>query len=963
MKKQRCMMTIVLALLMIPSSCFPLQAALTGSPESKTDRFDNMFQKIRNMTLGDGSPNYDEYYMTRNMEMALRTVKNTNQTGYWDTLQKGGDNRAYLWKGYTNASSDTEINALYGRIFYMVKVYAIQGDANPKNIAYNSLYHNADLKRDIIGALDWMYANRYNENMSRSENWYNYEIAIPLTLQGILFALYPDLTQAQVQKYLRPVLAFSGDPNILSDGRIAYSANRIEKCYIVAQSGLLLKDSGMLELARDAMSDRTNTATSRHGANSIFSYRESGDGMYRDGTLIQHSNITYNGSYGVTLLYTLSKMMYILNDSPWALNDPEALNVYQWVYDAYEPILYKGQLMDMFRGRAIAYKDSHTYYMGYRVIQALMLLSDSAPALHRDRIRQMIKEWLTTDEYDKFKSNSIGQSYYIEMANQILSDDSIAPREEKFLSKVFSSGDRVVHVQPDYAFGVSMSSSRIAWYSGMNRENMHGWHTGDGMTYLYNGDFMQYMEDYWPTIDPYRLPGTTVDKTPLEDSAKSGQTTGQAWTGGVSDRRYSISGMQLAGITDESTKAKKSWFLFDNEIVALGADIQSQTDYDVETIIDNRRISPGKNQANQFYVDGEAQSVSLMAGETVHQGVQWMAQESPDASIGYYFPDRADVHSLRELRDGRWADIRAGAVTDTVSNVFLTNWIDHGVRPGADTYAYAVLPGAGQAAMAEYAESPDFTILENSSEAQAACKDTLQITGINFWQNKQKTVGIVTSWQMASLLYEIEGEYLTLTVTDPTQLNTTGIDLALDVAADRIDSADPRITDIQLGSVIRLHVNTDKLKGTAVRITLHLTQDEPDIGDGTDPSTPSATPEITPSPTPMDDLSINGTEKPDPKPTPTPTEKSPAPTEKPKGSVAIQGSALVTARKGASVQFNAVVTGIDGSDAILSWSSSDSTVAFINQNGLATALKAGSVVITVQTASGLSHSVALRITA
>ena len=56
-----------------------------------------------------------------------------------------------------------------------------------------------------------------------------------------------------------------------------------------------------------------------------------------------------------------------------------------------------------------------------------------------------------------------------------------------------------------------MASSRVANYESTRGENLKGWFTGEGVTYLYNDDLTHYSDNYWSTIDPYRLPGTTVD--------------------------------------------------------------------------------------------------------------------------------------------------------------------------------------------------------------------------------------------------------------------------------------------------------------------------------------------------------------------------------------------------------------------------------------------------------------------
>ena len=139
--------------------------------------------------------------------------------------------------------------------------------------------------------------------------------------------------------------------------------------------------------------------------------------------------------------------------------------------------------------------------------------------------------------------------------------------------------------------------TRIADYEAdIKNENILGWHTGDGMTYLYNGDLNQYSDAFWPTVDNYRLPGTTVlQQTP----AASDKTSDRDWVGGVTlENLYGVSGMDFHA-TGYNLQAKKAWFLFDDEVVAMGAGIMSSDGKVVETIVENRKLNgSGTNTAN-----------------------------------------------------------------------------------------------------------------------------------------------------------------------------------------------------------------------------------------------------------------------------------------------------------------------------------------------------------------------------
>ena len=85
--------------------------------------------------------------------------------------------------------------------------------------------------------------------------------------------------------------------------------------------------------------------------------------------------------------------------------------------------------------------------------------------------------------------------------------------------------DRVVHRSSEYIFGISAYSDRTYMYESMNQENLNGYHTADGMTYLYSGDTTQYSSRFWATVNPNRLPGTTVDTLELYDGASGSKVS------------------------------------------------------------------------------------------------------------------------------------------------------------------------------------------------------------------------------------------------------------------------------------------------------------------------------------------------------------------------------------------------------------------------------------------------------
>lgn len=147
------------------------------------------------------------------------------------------------------------------------------------------------------------------------------------------------------------------------------------------------------------------------------------------------------------------------------------------------------------------------------------------------------------------------------------------------------------------------------------------------MTFLYDQDLNQYRNDFWPTVDSFRLPGTTTDQsgkgvTPGEWTS---YMNAKSWVGGSTiDGLYGAAGMDFSmdKVTGSTLQGKKSWFMFDDEIVALGAGISksSASNAPVETIIDNRKLSDAGD--NVLTINGAAQSNQLGWSGTLNH-VNW----------------------------------------------------------------------------------------------------------------------------------------------------------------------------------------------------------------------------------------------------------------------------------------------------------------------------------------------------
>ncbi len=84
--------------------------------------------------------------------------------------------------------------------------------------------------------------------------------------------------------------------------------------------------------------------------------------------------------------------------------------------------------------------------------------------------------------------------------------------------------------------------------------------------------------------------GTTYLRLHLMPSVPQARGT-QDWVGGVElDGAFGATGMELA-TPSQSLTARKSWFVLDDEVVAVGSDITATDGRDVETVVENRRLT------------------------------------------------------------------------------------------------------------------------------------------------------------------------------------------------------------------------------------------------------------------------------------------------------------------------------------------------------------------------------------
>ncbi len=290
------------------------------------DEFDMLRRRWRDLLTGG-----DAYDPAEPVYAHAIAALDNRVRGYWERMRKTV-NRTALWSDQGPGTSDTSfITTSYNWLAEMARAYATRGSA---------FAGHSDLLGDTVGGLDWLYDHVYNERQKQYGNWWDWEIGTPLALNNASVLLSDQLSSTQLGNYMRAIDTFTPDPVPLGKG-ISTGANRVWKVEVVGLRAVLLHDATKLARARDTLDD-------------VFPYVTSGDGFYTDGSFIQHGKHPYTGGYGIDLLMEIGNILYLLGGSAYAVTDPGVQNVFDVVTSAFAPLIYRGAMMDMVRGREVS---------------------------------------------------------------------------------------------------------------------------------------------------------------------------------------------------------------------------------------------------------------------------------------------------------------------------------------------------------------------------------------------------------------------------------------------------------------------------------------------------------------------------------------------------------------------------------------------------------------------------------
>ena len=605
--------------------------------------------------------------------------------------------------------SSLDIYTIYYELHKVALGYTIEG---------GDLYKNKKIFDDIVYCLDYMnahyYSKRYPKIFSGSDNWWHWDIGIPKLLLDIITYIKDELSQEKIDKYLSTLNKYIYLPK-------KTMSNLVEIAYSCIIAGIYQRDYKRISISVEMLRE-------------VYQNVEISDGFYEDGSFIQHDIFGYTGAYGASLLGSLTTLSYILDETCFRFDDDMKEKQFNLIINSYIPTLFEGAFFDLIRGRDVT-RNILGLASGTGIIKSFSL----ATKYIKDEKNLLYLKTYLKYIYEKNKDyyNSHLSVIALLIIEEIISDESI--KSENYLnnfSKVYSRMDKAISQINGVGIGISFSSTRTGKYESINGNNAIGWYEGDGMTYIYLSP-NDYASSYWPNVNPYRLPGTTVTKSPREK--KSLSLNGLAkydFVGGTFSDNNMVAVMKFASESPKinffsSLEGNKAYFIFGDNLICIGNNISCNDSYEVETIIENRKLE-GKLYFGDDEVINNSGSVSNNYVYIENYG-------------GIYIPDIKNVKY------------------NITNKNFLEIYFEHGYNIINETYKYYIFPKVNKSDLKSYVDN--IQILSDNSKITAVKNKLNNITEIVFWEEGMFDK-IKVDKPCTMILYENEFH-----ISDPSQNN------------------------------------------------------------------------------------------------------------------------------------------------------------------------------------------------
>lgn len=576
----------------------------------------------------------------------------------------------------------------------------------------NKYYQNSSLFEKIEKGLEF-----WHQRDPWCHNWWYNQIAEPQCLGILLIQMRigaEHLPAELEKKLLERIKKDGGDPAKWT------GANRTDIALHWIYRSCLTRNEADLE-----------TALENAYSPLVYTTKE---GFQHDNSYFQHGVQLYIGGYGDEILKGITQIATYTKGTQYAIPEDKMTLLSKFMRETYYATIRGQYMLFDVLGRGVSRpgvtKKTQTALFAQRMIEL--------DPTHADEFKSIIER---------------------------LKGKQTAEYALKAKHTHYFRGDYTLHIRPQYTFDVRLVSTRTMRCEYGNEENLKTYFMSDGCTNMVvNGN--EYA-GIFPVWNWARIPGVTAPQLKEIPKAKSSwQTPGTStFAGGVSDSLYGVTAYSYNDTySDINTGANKAWFFFDDEIVCLGAGIQSTSAEPVFTTINQCLLSD-----KQPIISYNKQQTELSTGTYNYSSPEWALHNQ----IGYVFPQGGDILVSNQVQTGNWYDINNTASKDMKQEAVFTIGVDHGKKPNNASYAYIVVPNKQTVKeLNTYIKKNNIEILANTPQLQVVRHKGLDILQMVFYQAgefRHKDITVKVDKGCALMLKNIHRKEASLHIADPKQ--------------------------------------------------------------------------------------------------------------------------------------------------------------------------------------------------
>lgn len=581
-------------------------------------------------------------------------------------------------------------------------------------LSSSQYYGNATVYEKIVSGLQYFYTRNPISN-----NWYVHKIGNPQLLGRIMILMRSGAQKVPVAletNILTRIKDTGGSP-------VSYTgSNKVAVAMHWVYRGCLTKDQAVLAL----------------GVNEVYApiYMTTLEGLQHDYSFFQHGQQLYSGGYAVAFVRHAIQIAGATKGTEFSLSPEKTTLLVTFFRDHFLNLVRGSTFLYNTVGRGLAIPGGIGASYVAAVVSRFKKVDPDNTALYDAAIERM-------------KGNKPG-TYQIPVTHYH-----------------YWRGDYTLTTSPDYTFDVRMASTRTARSENGNGENLKGYFLTEGAnTIVIEGNEYR---NIFPVWDWARIPGTTVPQKATIPRPTQWEKPGNAlFAGGVSNGKYGVTTYHMQN-PDFSvyTDAKKSWFMFGEEIVCLGAGISSTAAEEINTTL-NQCMQSGTAVVKH---NGAESYMSIGSTSSFTSKLEWINHNK----IAYFFPADGNINLYFGPQSGSWQSITsAQSATTVTSNVFKL-WFNHGVKPNLAKYQYIIVPNKTLAQTRAY-DAGNIVVAMNTHYIQAVFNKKLNLWGIVFYAAatfEQEGFSITVDAPCVMMLQNVDSSNVDCWLADPSQNTTT----------------------------------------------------------------------------------------------------------------------------------------------------------------------------------------------